>query len=128
MKTILCFGDSNTWGYNPENRQRFGPEERWSGILRNSLGEDYRAIEEGLNGRTTLWDDPIEGFKNGLDYLMPCLESHKPFDLITIMLGTNDLKCRFRSRPLILLKVWEFWSVRSSKARQGLKRMLPFPC
>ena len=52
-------------------------------------------IEEGLNGRTTLWDDPIEGFKNGLDYLMPCLESHKPFDLITIMLGTNDLKCRF---------------------------------
>ena len=95
MKTILCFGDSNTWGYNPENRQRFGPEERWTGILRNSLGEDYRVIEEGLNGRTTLWDDPIEGFKNGLDYLMPCLESHRPFDLITIMLGTNDLKCRF---------------------------------
>ena len=95
MKTILCFGDSNTWGYNPENRQRFGPDERWTGILRNSLGEDYQVIEEGLNGRTTLWDDPIEGFKNGLDYLMPCLESHKPFDLITIMLGTNDLKCRF---------------------------------
>ena len=91
MKTILCFGDSNTWGYNPENGQRFGPEERWTGILRNSLGEDYRVIEEGLNGRTTLWDDPIAGFKNGLDYLMPCLESHMPFDLITIMLGTNDL-------------------------------------
>ena len=54
MKTILCFGDSNTWGYNPENRQRFGPDERWTGILRNSLGEDYRVIEEGLNGRTTL--------------------------------------------------------------------------
>ena len=52
-------------------------------------------IEEGLNGRTTLRDDPIEGFKNGLDYLMPCLESHRPFDLITIMLGTNDLKNRF---------------------------------
>ena len=95
MKTILCFGDSNTWGYNPENRQRFGPDERWTVILRNSLGEDYRVIEEGLNGRTTLWDDPIEGFKNGLDYLMPCLESHRPFDLITIMLGTKDLKCRF---------------------------------
>ena len=56
MKTILCFGDSNTWGYNPENRQRFGPDERWTGILRNSLGEDYRVIEEGLNGRTTLWE------------------------------------------------------------------------
>ena len=56
-------------------------------------------IEEGLNGRTTLWDDPIEGFKNGLDYLMPCLESHRPFDLITIMLGANDLKSRFSVSP-----------------------------
>ena len=84
-------------------------------------------IEEGLNGRTTLWDDPIEGFKNGLDYLMPCLESHKPFDLITIMLGTNDLKCRFSVSAFDIAESVGFWSVRSSKARQGLKRMLPFP-
>ena len=95
MKTILCFGDSNTWGYNPSNQQRFGPDERWTGVLRNQLGAGFRIIEEGLNGRTTVWDDPIEGFKNGMNYLIPCIESHKPFDLITIMLGTNDLKCRF---------------------------------
>ena len=59
------------------------------------MGDQFRIIEEGLNGRTTIWDDPIEGFKNGMNYLIPCLESHKPFNLITIMLGTNDLKCRF---------------------------------
>ena len=64
-------------------------------MLQNKLGAGFRIIEEGLNGRTTVWDDPIEGFKNGMNYLIPCMESHKPFDLITIMLGTNDLKCRF---------------------------------
>ncbi len=95
MKTILCFGDSNTWGYNPSDQQRFGPDVRWTGVLQNKLGAGFRIIEEGLNGRTTVWDDPIEGFKNGMNYLIPCMESHKPFDLITIMLGTNDLKCRF---------------------------------
>ena len=70
--------ETRTPGVTTENRQRFGPDERWTGILRNSLGEDYRVIEEGLNGRTTLWDDPIEGFKNGLDYLMPCLKATSP--------------------------------------------------
>ena len=84
MKTILCFGDSNTWGYNPSNQQRFGQDVRWTGVLQNKLGVGFRIIEEGLNGRTTVWDDPIEGFKNGMNYLIPCMESHKPFDLITI--------------------------------------------
>ena len=71
MKTILCFGDSNTWGYNPSNHQHFVSDERWAGVLRNQLGAGFRIIEEGLNGRTTVWDDPIEGFKNGMNYLIP---------------------------------------------------------
>jgi lysophospholipase L1-like esterase len=95
MKTILCYGDSNTWGYNPATGERFGPTERWAGVLRQSLGPDYWVIEEGLNGRTTVWDDPIEGYKNGHTYLIPCLETHRPLDLVIIMLGTNDLKVRF---------------------------------
>src|SRR5210317_1873174 len=95
MQTILCYGDSNTWGYNPSSQQRFSPEERWTGVLQKELGMGYRIIEEGLNGRTTVWDDPIEGFKNGMSYLIPCIESHKPINLITIMLGTNDLKIHF---------------------------------
>ncbi len=52
-------------------------------------------IEEGQNARTTVWDDPVSGDKNGLRYLVPCLESHKPLDLVIILLGVNDLKQRF---------------------------------
>jgi lysophospholipase L1-like esterase len=95
MKTILCYGDSNTWGSNPATGERFGWHERWPGVLRDTLGPGYHVIEEGLPGRTTVWDDPVEGHKNGKTYLIPCLESHKPLELVIIMLGTNDLKTRF---------------------------------
>jgi len=95
MKRILCYGDSNTWGYNPVTQDRFGKHERWTGQLSQALGHDYDVIEEGLNGRTTVWDDPIEGYKNGREYLIPCLETHKPLDLVIIFLGVNDLKKRF---------------------------------
>ena len=95
MKTVVCFGDSNTWGYDPEMKERFAPDRRWTGVLAKSLGDSYRVIEEGLNGRTTVVDDPIRPYRNGRDYIIPCLESHMPIDLVTIMLGTNDLKERF---------------------------------
>ncbi len=95
MKTILCYGDSNTWGWNPLTLQRYAPNERWPGVLQQALGEEYKVIEEGLNGRTTVWDDPIEGYKNGKNYLIPCLETHRPLNLVIIMLGSNDLKMRF---------------------------------
>lgn len=65
MKTILCYGDSNTWGYDPVTGGRLERDRRWPGVLRTQLGEGYLVIEEGLNGRTTVWDDPIEGYKNG---------------------------------------------------------------
>lgn len=95
LKTILCYGDSNTWGWNPATEERYARDERWPGVLRQEVGEGYLVIEEGLPGRTTVWDDPIEGYKNGKEYLIPCLESHRPIDLVTILLGTNDLKVRF---------------------------------
>lgn len=94
MKRILCFGDSNTWGYAPKDGYRFDENTRWTGLLQNAL-PDYRIIEEGLNGRTAVWDDPIEGYKNGKPYLIPCLESQSPLDLVILMLGTNDCKTRF---------------------------------
>lgn len=94
MKTIVCFGDSNTWGSDPATGDRFVPDRRWTGVLQSRLGAGFRVIEEGLNGRMTTVDDPIYPGKNGADYLPPCLESHKPLDLVTIMLGTNDLKAR----------------------------------
>lgn len=95
MKSILCFGDSNTWGYNPITGERYPRDVRWPGRLQLELGTEYYVIEEGLNGRTTVWDDPIEEHKNGKIYLYPCLESHKPIDMVILMLGSNDLKARF---------------------------------
>ena len=95
MKEILCFGDSNTWGFNAQTKDRFPRDVRWTGILKKELGDEYYVIEEGLNGRTTVWDDPIEMDKNGYRHLGTCLQSHKPLDLVILMLGTNDLKIRF---------------------------------
>lgn len=98
MRTILCYGDSNTWGCIPligqEPTRRFSPEERWPGVLRRELGDGYWVVEEGLNGRTTVWDDGLEPHRNGRDLLLPTLLSHQPIDLVIVMLGTNDMKRR----------------------------------
>ena len=96
MYNILCFGDSNTFGYIPgSNGRRYDRGIRWTGKLQTLLGDRFYIIEEGLGGRTTVWDDPIEEYKNGKSYLMPCLQSHQPLDMVVLMLGTNDAKARF---------------------------------
>jgi lysophospholipase L1-like esterase len=96
MKTILCYGDSNTWGYDASTQGRFPPEIRWPKVLQRELADGFDVIPEGLNGRTTVWPDPVEGeYKSGKTYLTACLESHHPIDLVVILLGTNDLKHRF---------------------------------
>lgn len=94
-RRILCFGDSNTYGYDFASG-RFDDDTRWTGRLMAALGDGCTVIEEGLNGRTFIHDDPVEGgHKNGMKYLPPCLMSHNPLDLVVIMLGTNDAKERF---------------------------------
>lgn len=100
MKSVLCYGDSNTWGLDPASAERFPPHLRWPGVLRQGLGSGYNVIEEGLVGRTTLRDDPLETHKNGLSYLVPCLQSHRPIDLVILMLGSNDMKRHFDLTPL----------------------------
>ena len=94
MKHILCYGDSNTHGYIPGGG-RYDDDTRYTGILAKLLGSDYRIIEEGLNSRTSSFDDPFEPYKNGMDCLVPCLDSHKPLDLTILMLGSNDMKIYF---------------------------------
>lgn len=95
MKNILCFGDSNTFGTDPVQGGRHPWPVRWPGALQGLLGPDYRVIEEGLGGRTTVFDDEIEPGRCGLQALPVCLGSNKPLDLVVVMLGTNDLKARF---------------------------------
>lgn len=97
MKSILVYGDSNTWGFNPATTGRYPPQIRWTGVMRAALDASFpgacEVVAEGQNGRTTVWDDPL-GDKNGATHIMAILESHKPLDLVIIMLGTNDLKHR----------------------------------
>lgn len=88
--TVLCFGDSNTYGYDPETTGRYPSEKRWPNILAGMLGDRYEVISEGLNGRTTAYDRPGAAWKNGISSFTACLGTHKPVDYVVIMLGTND--------------------------------------
>ncbi len=90
MKSILCYGDSITWGYNPKDATRFPPDQRWPGILQEELGAQTRVIEEALNSRTVATDDFVRASRNGLAMLPPLLEFHAPLDVVVVMLGTND--------------------------------------
>lgn len=95
MKHILCFGDSNTYGFNPLGG-RYDDNIRWTRVLGGLLGPEYLILEEGLNSRTTALDDPFEPYRNAMDYIVPCLQSHVPLTLTILMLGTNDMKDYFQ--------------------------------
>lgn len=94
-RQVLCFGDSNTYGYDPVRDGRYGPDERYPMVLQSLLGPGWAVAEEGLPGRTAVFDDPITEGMNGLRLINPILMSHAPLDTVTIMLGTNDCKARF---------------------------------
>lgn len=106
-KRILCFGDSNTWGYIPGTYpriKRYDINLRWTGILQKMLGTDYDVIEEGMHGRTidsndpkSKQDDNRKG-RNGIEYLVPCLKTHQPLDIVIVSLGKNDLKGRYKKK------------------------------
>jgi lysophospholipase L1-like esterase len=91
LKTILCYGDSLTWGYNPNDGTRYKYAETWPGVLQASLGNGYRVIAEAVYARTTCWELPYVPYRSGKDYLPIALEAHSPLDLVIIMLGLNDL-------------------------------------
>ncbi len=100
-KHIVCFGDSNTHGYcaDPadcaDHGDRFNEDERWTCLLQQKLGKEYLVLEEGLSGRTTVFQDALHESMAGIDVIYSTLMSHEPVDLLIIMLGTNDTKERF---------------------------------
>lgn len=89
---ILCYGDSNTWGENPNTGERYASNERWTGRLQDLLGNGYEIIEEGLCGRSTIFERENRPGRNGKPYLLPCVMSHSPIDMVILNLGTNDFK------------------------------------
>jgi len=92
-KTVLCYGDSLTWGYDPVSLGRHAYEDRWSSVLQKALGAEVRVIAEGLNGRTTAFDDHLADCdRNGARVLPTILQTHAPLDLVVFVLGTNDMK------------------------------------
>ena len=99
MKSVVCFGDSNTYGYDPITGDRFPETVRWTGLLQGLLGDGYKVIEEGLNGRTTVFEDPNDDWKKGVDYIKGILCTHRPVDYLVIMLGSNDMKNIFNASP-----------------------------
>lgn len=111
VKTILAFGDSLTWGYEAATAKRHAIENRWPNALAAKLGDGYRVIAEGLNGRTTVHDDNlVDELRNGAKALPMLLSSHQPLDLVIIALGTNDLK-----HP---------WWSRACDAKRGVQRLV----
>lgn len=99
MRSVLCFGDSNTWGADPRDISRLPYDQRWPTVLQRSLGEGWVVIPEGLSNRTTGFDDPLITDRNGRASFAMLADSHLPLDWVVVMLGTNDAKQRFSHTP-----------------------------
>lgn len=94
-KHIVCYGDSNTWGYCAATGGRYEDDVRWTRLLQEQLGDSYLVAEEGVCGRTTVFEDPLSEGLCGFAHLVPILRAHGPLDLLVVMLGTNDCKQRY---------------------------------
>lgn len=128
MMRILCFGDSNTYGYIPDGSGRFAEEIRWTGRLQKRLGAEYRVIEEGLCGRTTVFQDELREGRRGLDLIGTLVESHNPIDVLIVMLGTNDCKTRYNASAGTIAKgVEEVIARAREKASKEMKVLLVSP-
>ena len=125
MKSLLCYGDSNTWGASPVDITRLDDQTRWTGVLQCLLGESWRVIEEGLSNRTTGFDDPLILLRNGKATFPMVSDTHRPYDWLILMLGTNDAKARFRHKPDAAADAIE--AIGRMGAQQGAKVLLLAP-
>jgi lysophospholipase L1-like esterase len=123
MRHVLVYGDSLTWGIVPDSRRRLPFDERWPGVLENKLNESgarVRIIEDGLNGRRTVWDDPFKPGRNGLAGIQQRMEIHSPLSLVILMLGTNDFQfCHPLTMPPWRRRASRLWFSTSASRRSS---------
>lgn len=124
-RRVVCFGDSNTWGYDASTMERFPEDVRWTSLLGELLGDEFQVVEEGLSGRTAVVDDPLFEGLNGISYIHPCLMSHAPLELIIIMLGTNDAKGRFNLTSYNIAQGIARLALKAKNTQAGAKGSLP---
>lgn len=110
MKKIICYGDSNTFGFNPKEGSRYDKNIRWTGLLSAILGSDYEIKEEGCNNRTAFFENSDGLLQSGQSYLVHCLEKHQDFDIFILALGTNDLQ--------------KFYDINEQVVLEGLKNLI----
>lgn len=128
MGEILCFGDSNTYGLIPGTKDRYGRDVRWTGIIQNRLwNKDYNIIEEGLCGRTTVFEDELREGRRGSALLPIILESHKPLDTVILMLGTNDCKSYYKASANVIGRGIEKLLQQIKTNRSNMKILLISP-
>lgn len=128
MKQILCFGDSNTYGLVPGTKDRYPWEVRWTGILGDKVREKgFQVVEEGLCGRTTVFDDELRDNRRGADVLPMLLESHYPLDKVVLMLGTNDCKTIYQASAEVIGKGIEKLVQQIKAADENIEILLVSP-
>ncbi len=110
MKQIICYGDSNTFGYIPGSGKRYSKDIRWTGVLSNLLGDEYKVIEEGCNNRTGFVRNPSGKLFSGSEYINECFIRHPEFDIFILSLGTNDTQ--------------KFYTITPQSIKEGLKSLV----
>lgn len=129
MKQILCYGDSNTWGHDPDwaegKELRYPYEVRWPGCLEGLLGTEYRVISEGLCARSTSYDDPVDVGKNGLACYPVCYESAMPVEWVVLMLGTNDVRPVFHAPPQEIVRGMERLGILTERISRECGQITP---
>lgn len=124
MKKILCYGDSNTYGFNPKDGSRFDERTRWSGILKNNLSGSFEVIEEGMNNRTGFVDNPDEFEKSTLKHFPGCLSLYKDIEILIFAIGTNDFQIRFNADYTAISRGLA-WVISSAKCRDIRTIIIP---
>lgn len=97
MKKILCYGDSNTFGFNPTDYSRYDENTRWTGVLQSNLGDKYKVINEGANNRNGFVPNPQGDFYSAQIHYPELISNSENIDIIILAIGTNDLQFSYNA-------------------------------